>query len=250
MLRKLLKGDLDGDLYNVIYDHRLYPEKIATPADYTAAKPIDIGRPVERSDMTSFFLHFMENDNLGKIATLHQILADRSPAGTLDPVCIQLAALHSTAVDYSKTGIQVRVIPIKNTEAIEDDFMQVSIHQLPKYPKARPDFQAPGPQVLIEKSVALEGQDLETPSDGDDEFDEAAAYGPQRLRYYASEKVLGKLYRAIDERQFFSMIQAQCGAKHRENQSLIPAVWQYVAEKTQLIQLMHYTDFALSVMDK
>ena len=76
-------------------------------ADYTAAKPIDIGRPVERSDMTSFFLHFMENDNLGMIATLHQILADQSRSGTFDPQCILLAGLHSTAVDYSKTGIAV-----------------------------------------------------------------------------------------------------------------------------------------------
>lgn len=76
-------------------------------ADYTAAKPIDIGRPVERSDMTSFFLHFMENDNLGMIATLHQILADQSTLGTFDAQCILLAGLHSTAVDYSKTGIAV-----------------------------------------------------------------------------------------------------------------------------------------------
>ena len=105
---KLSGGDLDGDLYNVIYDDSLYPRKISDPADYPTLPPIDIGRTVERADMTDFFVKFMENDNLGLIAILHQIMADRSPEGTCDPICVQLANLHSTAVDFSKTGVPVR----------------------------------------------------------------------------------------------------------------------------------------------
>lgn len=104
---QLSGGDLDGDLYNVIYDEALYPKRLAQAADYPTPTPIDIGRPVERSDMTDFFVRFMENDNLGLIAILHQIMADRSNAGTFDPVCVALAELHSTAVDFSKTGIPV-----------------------------------------------------------------------------------------------------------------------------------------------
>lgn len=104
---QLSGGDLDGDLYNIIYDNTLYPKQLYQPADYPAATPINIGRPVERSDMTDFFVKFMENDNLGLIATLHQILADQKASGTSDPVCILLAGLHSTAVDFSKTGIGV-----------------------------------------------------------------------------------------------------------------------------------------------
>ena len=201
--------------------------------------------------MTSFFLHFMENDNLGMIATLHQILADQSPFGTFDPQCVRLAALHSTAVDYSKTGIAVGHVTDRQKPTIDNDSVQVSITELPKYPKCRPDFQAPGPQVLIEdKAVLLEQQDVETPPDGDDEFDEVAAYGPQRHRYYASEKVLGKLYRNIDEHQFFAKIKAQSGSRSSENRSVIPGVWKYVEEKTRLIQWRHYTDFALNVMEK
>ena len=107
---QLSGGDLDGDLYNVIYDPRLYPRRIAQPANYDAAPPIDIERPVERSDMTDFFLKFMENDNLGMISTLHQILADQKPVGTLDSECVRLAGLASTAVDFSKTGIPVRIL--------------------------------------------------------------------------------------------------------------------------------------------
>lgn len=106
---QLSGGDLDGDLYNIIYDNTLYPGRLARPADYPAATPLDIGRAVERSDMTDFFISFMENDNLGLIATLHQILADQRALGTFDPDCLLLANLHSTAVDFSKTGIPVSI---------------------------------------------------------------------------------------------------------------------------------------------
>ena len=104
---QLSGGDLDGDIYNVIYDQRLYPRKLSEPANYDAAPAVDIGRSVERSDMTDFFINFMENDTLGMISTLHQILADQSDLGTLDPDCIHLAGQASTAVDFSKTGIPV-----------------------------------------------------------------------------------------------------------------------------------------------
>ena len=106
---QLSGGDLDGDLYNIIYDDTLYPRRISQPADYPTAVPSENSKPVERSDITDFFIKFMENDNLGLIATLHQILADQSPEGTFDPLCIEVAGMHSTAVDFSKTGIPVGV---------------------------------------------------------------------------------------------------------------------------------------------
>ena len=109
---QLSGGDLDGDLYNIIYDNSLYPKQLANAAEYRIVTPIDIGRTVERSDMTDFFITFMENDNLGLIATLHQILADQSVMGTFDEQCLLLAGLHSTAVDFSKTGIPVSVVKL------------------------------------------------------------------------------------------------------------------------------------------
>jgi len=57
--------------------------------------------------MTDFFIHFMEIDRLGHIAVGHQVLSDQRDGGTLDEDCIKLAGLHSTAVDFSKTGIPV-----------------------------------------------------------------------------------------------------------------------------------------------
>lgn len=104
---KLSGGDLDGDLYNVIWDPGCSPQRCLPPADYPRVPAEDIRRTVERDDMTDFFVKFMETDQLGRIATAHQILADQKPSGTLDRDCTLLAELHSTAVDFSKTGVPV-----------------------------------------------------------------------------------------------------------------------------------------------
>jgi hypothetical protein len=97
-------GDLDGDLYNIIYDDRLMPKRLASPADYPRGVELKLDRPVEKTDIIDFFVTFMQQDQLGRIATIHQTLADQRPGGTMDPDCLLLAELHSTAVDFSKTG--------------------------------------------------------------------------------------------------------------------------------------------------
>jgi len=107
---KLSGGDLDGDRYYVMWDENARPKRYFDPADYPRQKPDELGRPVERTDMTDFFLKFMETDQLGRIAVLHRVLADQEESGTLDPKCIILAEMHSTAVDFSKTGIPVSSI--------------------------------------------------------------------------------------------------------------------------------------------
>ena len=104
---QLSGGDLDGDLYNIIYDDTLLPTKISDPASYPTTPAIDIGKEVTRNHMTDFFVQFMENDQLGRLSTLHQTLADQREQGVFDPDCILLAELCSTAVDFSKTGIPV-----------------------------------------------------------------------------------------------------------------------------------------------
>ncbi len=43
----------------------------------------------------------MATDQLGRIANQHKILADQMPDGVLNPDCITLAELHSTAVGES-----------------------------------------------------------------------------------------------------------------------------------------------------
>ena len=107
---QLSGGDLDGDRYHIIWDEACREKQYFTPADYPRQPPVDIDRPVERRDMTDFFITFMETDQLGRIAVLHRVLSDQKETGTTDPHCITLAGMHSTAVDFSKTGIPVCVI--------------------------------------------------------------------------------------------------------------------------------------------
>lgn len=100
-------GDLDGDLYNVIIEPTLSTTMQFVPADF----PHDIGRPVNIQDMTDFFLTFMATDQLGYISNTHPQVADQKLEGTLHPSCLKMAEMASTAVDFSKTGIPVCLLP-------------------------------------------------------------------------------------------------------------------------------------------
>lgn len=115
-------GDLDGDIYNIIWDPEARPLRYFSPADYPRVTPKPLGRPVTPDDIADFFVDFMRTDILGVIATRHVVLADYYDEGTMHPDCVALAGLHSTAVDFSKTGIPVNV------------------KDLPKNPRFRPDL--------------------------------------------------------------------------------------------------------------
>lgn len=120
---QLSGGDLDGDLFNVIWDDKLKPTQTFVAADYPRVVPEPLDRPVTRKDMSDFFVKFMETDVLGMLCNNHLQLSDMRPGGTLDQDCILIAGMASTAVDYSKTGIAV------------------SMKDLPKFDyKLKPDF--------------------------------------------------------------------------------------------------------------
>ncbi|OAA57426.1 RNA-dependent RNA polymerase [Niveomyces insectorum RCEF 264] len=177
---QLSGGDLDGDIFNVLWDPavcELPTLSTFAPADYPRQAPVDIGRPVTKEDIAHFFIDFMKTDHLGAIATRHMILADQLEDGTLDADCIAVAAMHSTAVDFSKTGIPA------------------DLRQLPRANKFRPDFLSPGPITHLYSRADIELEDYVDEGDGGDRHDlDAPSY-----RYYASEKALGVLYRAVDE---------------------------------------------------
>lgn len=108
---QLSGGDLDGDHFDIIQDETLFPPKTHKPADYPRVPPLDIGRPVEVDDITKVFIQFIQQDQLGRVATQHLCTADIK--GVFSKDCIKLAELHSTAVDFQKTGIAVSVsIPL------------------------------------------------------------------------------------------------------------------------------------------
>lgn len=142
---QLSGGDLDGDLYNVIYDERLFPKWSSEAADYPRVSARSIGRAVKPTDMSDFFLEFMETDRLGYISNLHMqasdwismqvrerlqtessnvIVKDRQKLPILEPGesgvysadSIKLAEMASTAVDFSKSGV-----PVSNTIASQFD---------------------------------------------------------------------------------------------------------------------------------
>lgn len=126
---------------------------------------------------------------------------------------------------------------------------------MPKYPRIRPDFQAPGPRVLIEKVITFEEEDqMETLFNEENaELDDMASYEPPRYRYYESPKILGKLYRQIDEQMFFEQLQMQSKIPSLPGnviRGLADAIWVHVHQRTALIQWHHYIDFAKDVRDK
>ncbi|KAJ9226183.1 hypothetical protein DTO027B5_5867 [Paecilomyces variotii] len=210
---KLSGGDLDGDLFNIIYDDRLLPKRIVEPADYARSKENVLDRPVSNEDVVDFFIDFMKQDQLGRIATVHQILADQKDMGTFDPVCILLAQLHSTAVDFSKTG------------------KPVDVRLIPRSPRSRPDFMAPSPRIRVEDSFSILEDKEQYMVDSDDEEEQSG------IRYYKSQRALGHLYRAVDEKAFLEELQSSSKAK-RSN--LLGELWDYVKNETAGFIWDHY----------
>ncbi|KAF2132226.1 RdRP-domain-containing protein [Dothidotthia symphoricarpi CBS 119687] len=99
-------GDLDGDDYMVLWDSTLIPEHInLPPMDFTPDKPLETNKPITAADISEFFVLYMKNDSLGQIAHAHLAQADWKTDGVMDDTCLELAQLHSQAVDYPKSGI-------------------------------------------------------------------------------------------------------------------------------------------------
>ncbi|KAI3765806.1 hypothetical protein L2E82_15850 [Cichorium intybus] len=97
-------GDLDGDLYFVSWDESLIPPRTVTPMDYTGRRPRLMDHDVTLEEIGKFFVDYMTSDTLGAISNAHLVHADREPDKALSSKCLQLATLHSMAVDFAKTG--------------------------------------------------------------------------------------------------------------------------------------------------
>jgi hypothetical protein len=129
-----------------------------------------------------------------------------------------------------------------------DGFIQADLSKMPRHSNVRPDFQAPGPRVLVEDQINVQE---ESDDDPDDKDDNEEASMPQ-LRYYESQKVLGKLYRAIDEYKIFQQIQGQSRPLKdsvKSGKDAIEKVWDYVQNVTALIEYRHHVKFASLVKD-
>ena len=105
---------------------------------------------------------------------------------------------------------------------------------------------------MIENEINFEEDDpMEAPPEND-ELAEVASHGPQKHRYYESPKVLGRLYREIDEHIILNHVKRQAKLLETDIEqphNLASAVWSYVRERTAVIQWHHYRDFAQNVRD-
>lgn len=81
-------GDLDGDDFLVMWDKDLLPRDWNDePMDYKAPEPAKLDREVTTGDITAFFVQYMKNDTLPKIAHAHLALADFTEDGVRDERC-------------------------------------------------------------------------------------------------------------------------------------------------------------------
>ena len=124
---------------------------------------------------------------------------------------------------------------------------------MPRRSHYRPDFLAPGPHVAVQKDKPLSFDAQPEDNDGYDDDDDFSPY-----RFYQSDKILGKLYRSIDEREVFSGIQQQglsqyvnevSRARHSVS-SVLEGVWTYVQRRCQAIQWKHHLDRARGIRDE
>lgn len=103
-------GDLDGDDFFVIWDKDFIPKEWNTePMEMPATPKNDLRRPVRMEDVMAHFVTYMKNDTLGQISNAHLAWSDYLPDSVKDPICIELAALASSAVDYVKSGVPVEM---------------------------------------------------------------------------------------------------------------------------------------------
>ena len=246
---QLSGGDLDGDHFNIWYEPLIMPKQTTPAANYPRVPPLDIGRTVETADMIDFMVNFMANDQLGRIATMHLALADYQAAGVFNSDCLELADLHSTAVDFTKTGIPV-CVPLycasKKRSLIRH--CQANMSRAPRISRRyRPDFMAPGPRVVVEKGLSVfEPRASLFRADEEDPVEEL---NPESftMRYYESKKALGVLYRAIDERAFIKEIQSHHATSTTD---LLSRIWGRVREKTLLVEYGHLVEWAQEIKEE
>ncbi|XP_020589018.1 probable RNA-dependent RNA polymerase 2 [Phalaenopsis equestris] len=116
-------GDLDGDLYFISWDERLVPPQTDPPMDYIGLRPRLQDHEVRLEEIHKFFVDYMINDNLGAISTAHLVYANSEPLKARSPKCLQLANLHSMAVDFAKTGVPAEMPRILRPKQFPD-FME------------------------------------------------------------------------------------------------------------------------------
>ena len=127
-------GDLDGDIYFAIWDESLLPSRTSAPM--SSSDLIGSAQNVGATSIADWFVKYIENDQLGIIAVNHLVQADVQSDGVFSEQCLELARLHSVAVDFAKTGIPAQLPVNVRAPTIYPDFMQN---------RSRPSYESQGP---------------------------------------------------------------------------------------------------------
>lgn len=125
--------------------------------------------------------------------------------------------------------------------------------------RVKPDFLAPSSRVLIgSQNITFEQVVEGDPTAGLDDEDAVSALEPDRrpIRYYESQKILGRLYRAIDDKKFLADMQAETQRQliadtvsTNPNMSVMEQIWDFVQRKTLLVQWKQHEHFARELRD-
>lgn len=128
--RECAGGDLDGDLYYVIWDENLIPKQLKVPGEKITEviteeqkSSITMDLP-ELASMTQFFCDYVSKNQLGIIANAHLAVSDS--LGMRHPQSIQLAKYVAAETDAPKKGLTVGKIYSKILPKTYPDFMQKS----------------------------------------------------------------------------------------------------------------------------
>ncbi|KAG6399929.1 hypothetical protein SASPL_141415 [Salvia splendens] len=104
-------SDLDGDIYFVCWDPDMIPPKQFSPMDYNPAPATRLDHEVTIEEVQEYFTNYILNESLGMIANAHIVFADKEPFMAMSSPCLELAELHSVAVDFPKTGVPAQIPP-------------------------------------------------------------------------------------------------------------------------------------------
>ncbi|KAL2347793.1 hypothetical protein Fmac_001793 [Flemingia macrophylla] len=102
-------SDLDGDIYFVSWDLDLIPPRQENPMDHAPSKAVNVDHDVTLQEVQEYFAHYIVKDRLGIVASAHTVFADKDPERAMSPACIELAKLHSIAVDFAKSGVPAEI---------------------------------------------------------------------------------------------------------------------------------------------
>lgn len=165
--RECAGGDLDGDLYYVIWDEKIIPPNLIPPGEKvievetketTKLAPIILGNSPHH-EMMQFFCDYVSTNQLGIIANAHLAISDK--LGMRHPQSIELARYVTAETDAPKKGLTVGKLPTELLPTEYPDYMRKSDRSTYRSDTILGElFRQAHPllEVLLEKRIILSPQ--------------------------------------------------------------------------------------------